>query len=100
MQAGDSALALVLRRDRMVLAGALAALSLLAWGYVVWLSARMGMPAPPPPAATMLSDGMTGMVMGGMDLGETNGPLAPDFRVWGAGDFAFMFAMWSVMMVG
>ena len=99
----DTALARVLKRDRVVVAGALAVLTLLAWAYVLWLSAHMAMA---PPAAAVGSD------MAGMDMGadatraaawparEGMRPVAPAFRVWAPADFAFMFAMWSVMMVG
>jgi predicted metal-binding membrane protein len=37
------------------------------------------------------------MDMSGMDM---PGMLAPEFRRWGAGEFAFTFGMWAVMMVG
>ncbi|MFZ1093925.1 MAG: DUF2182 domain-containing protein, partial [Xanthobacteraceae bacterium] len=39
----DGALETVLRRDRMVVAGALAVIAALAWGYVLWLAADMDM---------------------------------------------------------
>ena len=55
---------------------------------------------PPPPAAetagAMALDGMAGM---DMSSGMARA-LAPAFRAWAPADFAFMFAMWSVMMVG
>ena len=103
----------------MVVTAALAILTLLAWAYVVWLSAHMAMPANSPaaeiPAVAVAPGDMAGMDMGagdmgagapssggmdGMDMGEAGGPLAPAFRAWTPADFAFMFAMWSVMMVG
>jgi predicted metal-binding membrane protein len=37
------------------------------------------------------------MTMPGMELGTA---LAPALRGWSVGDFAFMFAMWAIMMVG
>ena len=98
MQAGDSALTELLKRDRVVVAAALAVLTLLAWAYVLWLSARMAMPMETP--AAVPSGGMGGIDMGGMDMGGPSGPLEPAFRAWAPADFAFMFAMWSVMMVG
>jgi predicted metal-binding membrane protein len=39
----DTALEAVLRRDRLVVAGALAVLAALAWSYVLWLAADMDM---------------------------------------------------------
>jgi predicted metal-binding membrane protein len=39
----DSSLEAVLRRDRLIVAGALAALVALTWGYVLWLAADMDM---------------------------------------------------------
>ncbi len=93
MQAGDTAFTQLLKRDRVVVAAALAVLTLLAWAYVLWLSARMGMPMESPAAAP--ADGMAGM-----DMAGASGALEPAFRAWAPADFAFMFAMWSVMMVG
>jgi predicted metal-binding membrane protein len=37
----DSALEAVLRRDRLLFAGALAVTAALAWGYVLWLAAHL-----------------------------------------------------------
>ena len=42
----------------------------------------------------------SGREMAGMDMGAASGPLDPAFRAWAPADFVFMFAMWSVMMVG
>jgi predicted metal-binding membrane protein len=72
-------------RDRIVVAIALAVVTLLAWAYLLWLSVHMAAP----------SGGMADM-----DMGGAGSPLAPAFRQWAPADFAFMFAMWSVMMVG
>src|SRR6516165_11736737 len=76
----------VLRRDRLVVAGALGALTSLAWGYVLWLAADMD--------------------MGGMDMSDFRmipagiGIMAPALSPWSGMEFAFVFAMWAVMMVG
>jgi predicted metal-binding membrane protein len=40
---GEAALETVLRRDRIVVAAALAGLTALAWGYVLWLAADIDM---------------------------------------------------------
>ena len=77
---------MVLQRDRLVVAGALGVIVALAWGYVIWLAADMD--------------------MGGMDMTGYRmipagiGIMAPANAPWRAIEFAFVFAMWAVMMVG
>lgn len=104
MQAVSADLATLLKRDRIVVAAALIALTLLAWAYVLWLSGHMAMPSAP------VSDSMARMDMGpgassggdmaGMDMSGMAGAIAPAFRAWAPADFVFMFSMWAVMMVG
>ena len=74
----------VLRRDRIIVILALALLTGLAWSYLLWLSADMSM------------GGMTGfrMIPSGM------GQMMPADMPWRAMEFAFVFAMWTVMMIG
>ena len=67
-----SPLEFALRRDRLIIGGALLGLTILALGYTFWLG--------------------TGFDMSGM--------MSPDFIPWTAAHFAFMFAMWVVMMIG
>jgi len=86
MQEIDAGLATLLRRDRLAVAAALTVVTLLAWAYLLWLSAQMA------------GDAMTGMP--GMDMSAMAGAMAPSIRAWSPADFAFMFAMWAVMMVG
>lgn len=83
----EAALEHVLRRDRTIVIGALAAVTSLAWAYTIWLANTMDMAsmAMPKPA------GMS-MNMGAM--------LAPAFKPWTGADFVVMFVMWAVMMVG
>jgi predicted metal-binding membrane protein len=69
---GTSALESLLRRDRLMVLAGLAGVTALAWGYVVTLARDM-------------------TVMSAMDM-----PLMP----WTSAHFAFMFAMWVVMMAG
>jgi predicted metal-binding membrane protein len=89
MQEIDAGLATLLRRDRLAVAAALTVVMLLAWAYLLWLSAQMA------------ADDMTGMAdMPGMDMSAMAGAMAPSIRAWSPADFAFMFAMWAVMMVG
>jgi predicted metal-binding membrane protein len=91
----DAAINAALRRDRAIVLGAIVAITVLAWAYVLWLAASMDM----------------GMGMGtsvGTSMGTSMGKtmsgmgalLEPAFRPWSVADFAFMFVMWAVMMVG
>ena len=82
----DSTFETVLRRDRLIVAVALALIAVLAWGYVLWLAADMD---------------MGGMDMTGFRMIPAGiGIMAPANLPWGAIEFAFVFAMWAVMMVG
>ena len=78
-------------RDRIVVAAALTVVTLLAWAYVLWLSIHM----PGMDVSAYSDDGMANM-----DMDGATRALAPGFRIWAPADFVFMFAMWSVMMVG
>ena len=75
-----STLEAVLRRDRWIVIGGLVLLTLLSWAYVVGLAAAMG-----------------DMSMDDMSMGAA--ALSPQIRAWTPRDFAFMFLMWSVMMI-
>jgi predicted metal-binding membrane protein len=76
----------VLRRDRLIVASALAAVAGLAWVYVLWLAADMD---------------MDGMNMSGFRMVPAGmGIMAPAAAPWSAVEFAFVFVMWVVMMVG
>jgi predicted metal-binding membrane protein len=63
----------VLRRDRAVIAAALAALALLCWAYLGWFAAVPG---------------------------HSMAPMAPAIAHWSAADFLVTLLMWWVMMVG
>ena len=76
----------ILRRDRIIVAAALAALTALAWTYVLWLAADMDM-------GKMEMTGFR-MVPAGMGI------MAPALAPWQAIEFVYVFAMWAVMMVG
>jgi predicted metal-binding membrane protein len=84
MSAG--ALEFVLRRDRAVIAAALVVLTALAWAYLLWLADDMAMGGMD----------MTGfrMIPAGMGL------MMPASAPWQSIEFAFVFAMWVVMMIG
>ncbi|MEW6450230.1 MAG: DUF2182 domain-containing protein [Pseudomonadota bacterium] len=82
----DAALTTVLKRDRAVVAACLLALVMLAWADLLWLAADMG--------------------MGGMDMEgfrmipSGRGLMVPVTAPWPPIEFAFVFLMWAVMMVG
>jgi predicted metal-binding membrane protein len=82
----DGILETVLRRDRFIVAGALGIIIALAWSYVLWLAYDMD--------------------MGGMDMTgfrmipAGTGIMLPATAPWKAIEFAYVFAMWAVMMVG
>jgi predicted metal-binding membrane protein len=82
----DSALETVLRRDRVIVGGAIALIAALAWAYVLWLASDMD--------------------MGGMDMTDFRmipagiGLMMPASEPWRAVEFAYVFVMWAVMMVG
>jgi predicted metal-binding membrane protein len=76
----------VLRRDRIVIALALTLLTASAWSFMLWLSADMGMGGMDMTGLRMIPSGM--------------GLMMPAHMPWPAMEFAFVFAMWTVMMVG
>ena len=78
--------AAVVRRDRLVVVLALILLSALAWSYLLWLSADMGMGGMDMSGFRMIPSGM--------------GLMVPAHTPWPAIEFAFVFVMWTVMMVG
>jgi predicted metal-binding membrane protein len=82
----DAMLEVVLRRDRIVVVFALAVITVLAWGYVLWLAADMNMDAA----------GMSGsrMIPAGLGL------MAPALAPWRWFEFVLVLLMWIVMMVG
>src|SRR6188508_1889636 len=82
----DSTLETVLRRDRLIVAAALGLITALAWGYVLWLAADMDM-------GGMDMDGFR-MIPAGIGI------MAPANAPWKAIEFVFVFAMWTVMMIG
>src|SRR5262245_51903466 len=82
----DSTLEAVLRRDRLIIASALGAIAVLAWAYVLWLVADMDMGGMNMSGFRMIPSGM--------------GIMAPAAAPWSGVEFAFVFVMWAVMMVG
>src|SRR6516165_1035436 len=75
----------VLRRDRIVIILAFTLLTALAWSYLLWLAADMGMGGMDMTGYRMIPSGM--------------GLMIPAHMPWRAMEFAFVFAMWTVMMV-
>jgi predicted metal-binding membrane protein len=75
----------VLRRDRLVVAGALGIIVVLAWAYVLWLANDMN---------------MGGMDMTGFRMIPAGiGIMLPASEPWRTIEFAYVFLMWAVMMV-
>jgi predicted metal-binding membrane protein len=82
----EAAIEAVLRRDRAIVIAALATLTALAWAYLWWLADDME---------------MGGMDMSGFRMIPTGmGLMAPAAAPWKGIEFAFVFAMWAVMMIG
>jgi predicted metal-binding membrane protein len=75
---------LLFRRDRRIVIAALVVLTALAWGYLIWLAQSMSM-------AGSMPD------MPGMDMSAA---VTPMLRAWTVSEFAFIFLMWAIMMVG
>jgi predicted metal-binding membrane protein len=82
----DGVLEPILRRDRAIVVIALIEMTALAWAYVLWLAADM----------YMGGMDMTGfrMIPAGMGL------MMPMSEPWRPIEFAFVFVMWAVMMLG
>jgi predicted metal-binding membrane protein len=78
--------AAVVRRDRVAIVLAVALLTALAWGYLLRLSADMNMGGMDMTGLRMIPSGM--------------GLMMPAEMPWRAMEFAFVFVMWTVMMVG
>src|SRR5437764_3493885 len=82
----DSAFEAVLRRERAVVIAALAILTALAWMDLAWLA--------------------DDMAMGGMDMSgfrmipAGQGLMMPAVAPWQPIEFAYVLAMWIVMMIG
>ena len=82
----DSVLEAVLRRDRVIIIAALTVLTLLTWADLIWLADDMS--------------------MGGMDvtgfrmIPAGQGLMMPATAPWQPIEFAYVFAMWTVMMIG
>jgi predicted metal-binding membrane protein len=78
--------AAVVRRDRVAIVLAVALLTALAWGYLLRLSADMNMGGMDMTGLRMIPSGM--------------GLMMPAEMPWREMEFAFVFVMWTVMMVG
>ena len=97
----------VLRRDRAIVIAAITTISILAWAYTLWLAAQMEMPAPAANSGGTAGMNMPGVIMhgtsdtmDGLSMGGMSAAAEPAFRPWSIADFAFIFIMWAVMMVG
>ena len=79
--ASGTAFATLLKRDRLLVAAALAVITLAAWSYLISLAQGMR-------GGEADMHGMTGMAM------------MPQFVPWTAAHMLFVFVMWAVMMIG
>lgn len=106
----NGALENIVRRDRVLTIAALAAITILAWGYLLWL-ARTGMGGMDMSGMDMPGAQTPGAEMPGMEMlrpqagAPASAPmepavLRPHFQPWSGAQFAAMFAMWTVMMIG
>jgi predicted metal-binding membrane protein len=82
----SSALEVVLRRDRVIIAASLVVLTLLAWFDVIWLAKDMEMGGMDMTGYRMIPAGQTLMM--------------PASAPWQPVEFAYVFVMWVVMMIG
>ena len=103
----DTALESLLRRDRVIVAASLAALTVIAWTYTLWLAAAMsgdGMSmSGPGMGADMRMD--PAMEMDGMEMEAGAAPslgtvLGISPRPWSPVEAGVTLTMWVVMMVG
>jgi predicted metal-binding membrane protein len=76
----ESGLERAIRQDRLIVALALAIITLLSWAYLLRMAAMMN-------AAAMDAEMHAAMGM-------------PEMRAWGPTEFAMLFLMWAVMMIG
>ncbi len=90
----DAPLEAVLKRDRALVIGAVAVTAIFAWAYVLWLAAAMDM------GAAGLGGSMAPMGGEGQAASGAAAMAMPRLRPWSPAEFAFMFGMWAVMMVG
>ena len=103
----DTALESLLRRDRVIVAVSLAALTVIAWTYTLWLAAAMsgdgmsmsgpGMGADMRMDPAMEMDGMEMEAGAALSLGTVLG-ISP--RPWSSVEAGVTLTMWVVMMVG
>jgi predicted metal-binding membrane protein len=81
-----STLEALLRRDRTIVFGALAVVVTLAWADIIWLADDIA---------------MDGMDMAGFRMIPAGqGLMMPASAPWQPLEFAYVFAMWAVMMIG
>src|SRR5215510_7293281 len=73
----STALAAVLKRDRLIVLGGLAGITALAWAYVGYLAWEMGQ----------------------MDMSMHMDMAMPHMQTWGVTDLVLLFIMWAVMMI-
>jgi predicted metal-binding membrane protein len=95
----DAPLEAVLRRDRAVVIASAVATAGLAWAYIVWLAADMNMDTASL-GGSMSVMGVTNESSPSVTASGAATMAMPQIRSWSATEFAFMFWMWAVMMIG
>ena len=93
----DSPLEAVLRRDRAIVAAALAAIAGLAWFYLIEIGWAMAEPVALPGTGP---SGIADMDMAAPHGRSAGDALTPALVPWSARESLLMFLMWAVMMVG
>lgn len=109
--AHNGVLADFLKRDSLIVASALAVITILAWAYLAVLNGEMQAPQmvlaqAPTISSTPNMSGMSGMGMPNMKGASSTLPrqgvamTSPSMAAWTPTYFLFIFAMWVVMMIG
>ncbi len=90
----------VLRRDRLIVGGALGIIVILSWLYIISLALQMSPSGPRPGNPHLDSLQMTGMTMSGMDMSGMAMAGMDMLATPHLADLPVLFLMWSVMMIG
>jgi predicted metal-binding membrane protein len=78
--------------ERLLVAGGLVIISVLAWAYTIQMARIMG--APTPAAAVMTEHGFHPMA----GHGAMHAAVTPQLAAWGGAEIGMTFIMWAVMM--
>lgn len=84
----SEALEAALRRDRWIVLGGIAAITVLAWAYLVLDAGRMGV--------MEMGEGQASAMAASAD----GSPMGPQFAAWTLSEASLVFLMWTIMMIG